>query len=115
MGFFIFYFKYLASNGKTRTYSPDFVVRQDNILIEIKPEKMHTNKDILSRLLALQKCHPNMSCQLWGLKKIGEFVRQTLENNNLESYIKSGLLCMNEKQTERLKRNYVDILRAAAQ
>lgn len=104
--------KYIDSKGNMRTYSPDFIIRSNNLLLEIKPEKMHIYPDIINKLQALKSKHQHMKCELWGFEKICAYISKALTNSAIESYLKAGLLQMNERQIERLKRNYADILRA---
>jgi hypothetical protein len=104
--------EYLTENGNIRTYSPDFYIEQTNVLVEIKPENLHSNKNVVRKMEALKNAHPHKHCKLMGFKDIGDFIREILENDEIENCLVQGVLEISEKQYDRLRKNYGDIIRA---
>lgn len=105
---------YLTENGSTRTYSPDFYIEETNTLVEIKPENLHTNSVVVRKLEALKNAHPDKDCKMLGFKDIGDFIKEVICNNTIESYIESGMLKISPTQYDRLRKNYGDIIRATS-
>lgn len=104
--------EYLTEDGTKKTYSPDFYIEEENKLIEIKPEKLHTNKTVLKKLKALKNVHSNKNCKLVGFKNIGKFIREIIKSDIIKDYFQQGRLKMSSAQYERLRKNYADIIRA---
>lgn len=105
--------KYLDLQGGRKSYSPDFYLKETNELVEIKPEKLHTNEVIIRKLKALQHYHPDKICKLIGFRDICSFIIETIQSNKLETYFENGQLIMKESQKSRLAKNKYDILRHA--
>jgi hypothetical protein len=103
---------YTSEQQTIRTYSPDFYLPETNELVEIKPEKLHTNTQVLLKLSALRLKHSDKVCKIIGFKQISNFIQHKIENNNIDDYLTNGLLVMNEIQITRLRKNYADIIRA---
>lgn len=104
--------EYIGTDENKHTYTPDFYLCEQNILVELKPEKLQTNKEVIIKFSALKKHHPDIECEMRGFKEIDIFIRNIIENDQIEDYKQSGLLKLTDKQYERLKRNYGDIIRA---
>lgn len=103
---------YISEHQLIRTYSPDFYLPSINMLVEIKPEKLHTNVQVLLKLSALKNKHQDKQCTIIGFKPIKEFINHTITNKIIDDYIDNNLLIINEKQLTRLRKNYADIIRA---
>jgi hypothetical protein len=104
--------KYINSSGVKRTYSPDFFINETNTLVEIKPENLHTNVEVLQKFNTLKETHTQLVCELVGFKQISNFIQTIIKQNKIDYYIKSGILEISLFQLERLKHNYGDIIRA---
>lgn len=104
--------EYINEEGVTRTYSPDFFLPVQNELIELKPENLHTNKQVQQKFTCLKNKHNDKTCKLLGFKHIGDFIRNLIYTNKIDRLLKDMVLVLNDKQLERLKRNYGDIIRA---
>jgi len=102
---------YLTEDNLKHTYSPDFYLPELNILVELKPEKLHTNILILIKFSALQQHHIDKKCELWGINNIGDFVTNTILTNKIEQYLNNNLLIIPDIQYNRLRKNYADIIR----
>ena len=108
----MFRVEYITELGATRTYSPDFFLPDTNELVELKPENLQTNKQVLLKLNALANKHSDKRCKLLGYKNIGEFIRNLIYNKRFEEFINKGILEINEEQHGRLIKNYADIIRS---
>jgi len=104
--------EYIGTDDTHHTYSPDFYLCEQNTLVELKPEKLHTNTEVILKFNALKNHHSDINCELRGFKGIAGFIRDIIEMNKIEDYKQNGLLKITDKQYERLKRNYGDIIRA---
>lgn len=99
-------------NNMTKTYSPDFYIEDDKLLVEVKPERLQTSLVNVSKMKALKEKHHDKECCFVGFKEIGNYIKECIERNKIEHYIKTELLTINEMQYNRLVKNYGDIIRS---
>lgn len=104
--------EYLTIDQTIRTYSPDFLLISENKLVEVKPENLHNNAQVQTKLKALCDKHTDKSCELIGFKPIGSFICDIIHTDKIDEYIQDNLLIITEQQLTRLKKNYADIIRA---
>jgi endogenous inhibitor of DNA gyrase (YacG/DUF329 family) len=104
--------KYTTQDGRERTYSPDFFLTESNTIVEIKPEKLHHNTEVLIKFKALKKEHPDKNCKIIGFTEISNFIKEIIVNNTIEHLIQTKQLELTTNQYQRLTKNYVDIIRA---
>lgn len=95
-----------------RTYSPDFFVVEKNMLVELKPENLHSNKEVTNKFNALKRYHTDKNCEMFGFKEIGSFIRSVIETDKIKQYLKQSLLQIKPEQYDRLVQNYDNIIRS---
>lgn len=91
--------------------TPDFFLIYEDTLIEIKPEKMQENDVVLKKFETLKAVFENKKCKLMGFSDIAFYIQKAINIERINLYLGYELI-MNEKQLQRLQKNYGDILRA---
>lgn len=103
---------YIGPDQLPHTYSPDYVLDNTQV-VELKPEKLHTNDTVLKKFNALTTTHgKSFECLLLGYKNIGSHIRDYITEGKIDSYIESNILQMKQTQLNRLRKNYADIIRS---
>lgn len=99
------------SNGKKHTYTPDFYLCDLDTIVEIKPEFKQQDCLVQIKYYTLKYYFEYKKCLLLGYRDIGGFITELISSNRITFYIASYSLIINDKQLQRLKRNYGCILR----
>lgn len=101
--------KYVSDDGDEHNYSPDYYLIDQNIVVEIKPQKLSHTANL--KVEAFKNQHPELNFFLGTGYEISDFIHKILITDKIKEYIVSGLLNMAEKQHTRLIKNYSEILR----